>query len=70
MKIIKEDVLAAKTPWVIRARIAIYHTKIKRAELIFDRVDKIPFQDEVGWTAEELQTLQEKFAAWKKANGE
>jgi hypothetical protein len=37
---------------------------------MLEKVDKVPYQDEVGWTAEELAELHNKLLAWKKKIGE
>jgi hypothetical protein len=71
MKILKEEVIGMKSPWVARARLVLYHDgKVRRVELMLEKVDKIPYQDEVGWTAEELAGLHNKLLAWKNKIGE
>lgn len=68
MRVLKEEVIGTRGGWVVKARIVLYHNKIRRAELYLEKMEH-GFQ-EVGWTVEELAELHNQLVLWKEKNKE
>lgn len=68
MQIIKEEVLGTRGGWVVKARIVVYHSRLRRAELYLEKQQQ-GFQ-EVGWTVEDLAELHNLLVKWKEKHKE
>lgn len=69
MQILKEETLGQKGSWVIKARIILIHSRIRRAELFLEHYPT-PGVQEVGWTVEEIAELHNLLVKWKAKNNE
>ncbi len=64
-RVIKEEVLAVRGGWLIKARICLYHDRVRRSELYLENDKNV---QEVGWTLEDIAQLHQMLSDFISRN--
>jgi hypothetical protein len=65
MKVLHEKVLSVRGGWVVKGRVILYHgDRVRREEIYLERDQRVNGFQEVGFSLEDLQTMQQLLVNW------